>query len=348
MSRFHRRHICLRRWLPPNVGQLAFVLLILPAPSALSLGAEHLIHPAAGFEMRKISATTLQIGGANLHIEFAGVEPDLSRACIVAEISRAAQAVATYYGRFPVSSAHILVVVVAGEHGVLHGTTWGRKDGYPALTRLVVGQGTTPHELETNWVMTHELVHTALASLPDAQHWLEEGIATYVEPIARSQAGQLDEEKVWEDMLEGMQHGEPEEFDRGLDHTHTWGRTYWGGALFCLVADVEIRRQTNNRYGLQDALSAIAAAGGTIDKDWPLTRILIIGDKATGTVVLQDLYKKWSDTPVPVDLPQLWQMLGIHVENGHTVFDDAAPLSQIRLRITAPRQDKMKPEHNCL
>jgi len=348
MSRFHRRHTYLRRWLPPIVGQLAFGLLILPAPSARSLGAELLIHPATGFDMREFPATTLQIGGASLHIEFAGVEPDLPRACIVAEISQAAQAVATYYGRFPVSSARIVVFVVAGEHGVLHGTTWGRKDGYPALTRLVVGQDTTPHELETNWVMTHELVHTALASLPDAQHWLEEGIATYVEPIARSQAGQLDAEKVWTDMLEGMSHGEPQEFDRGLDRTHTWGRTYWGGALFCLVADVEIRKQTNNRYGLQDALRAIAAAGGTIDKDWPLTRILTIGDKATGTVVLQDLYKKWSDTPVAIDLPQLWQMLGIHVENGRTVFDDAAPLSQIRFGITAPRQDKMKPEHDCL
>ena len=39
----------------------------------------------------------------------------------------------------------------------------------------------------------------------------------------------------------------------GLDNTHTWGRTYWGGAMFCLLADVEIRRRTHNRRGLQDA-----------------------------------------------------------------------------------------------
>jgi hypothetical protein len=70
-----------------------------------------------GFEMRKFPATTLQIGGANLHIEFAGVEPDMPRECIVAEISQAAQAVVTYYGRFAISSARILFVVVAGVHG---------------------------------------------------------------------------------------------------------------------------------------------------------------------------------------------------------------------------------------
>jgi hypothetical protein len=39
--------------------------------------------------------------------------------------------------------------------------------------------------------MTHELVHTALASLPDDRRWMEEGNATYIEPIARTQAGEL-------------------------------------------------------------------------------------------------------------------------------------------------------------
>lgn len=223
------------------------------------------------------SAPPLQIGGASLQIEFAGTDLDLPKACIIANISKAAQAVATYYGRFPVSSARIQIVVATGEHGVLRGTTWGSKDGFPAVSRLVVGQHTTQQEFDADWIVTHELVHMALASLPDAQHWLEEGIATYVEPIVRSQSGQLGLEQMWADMLSGMWHGEPEAFDRGLDRTHTWGRTYWGGALFCLVADVEIRRQTNNRYGLQDALRAIVAAGGTIDKEWPVVRVLRAG-----------------------------------------------------------------------
>ena len=143
---------------------------------------------------------------------------------------------------------------------------------------------------------------------------------------------------MWADMLGGMWHGKPEAFDRGLDHTHTWGRTDWGGALFCLVADVEIRRQTDNNSGLQDALRAIVAAGGTIDKDWPLARVLAVGDKATGTRVLQELYRKWSETPVRVDLPLLWKQLGVHEEGGHIVFNAAAPLSRVRLGTTAPRQ----------
>jgi hypothetical protein len=33
--------------------------------------------------------------------------------------------------------------------------------------------------------MTHEFVRTAFPDVADEHHWTEEGIATYVEPIAR-------------------------------------------------------------------------------------------------------------------------------------------------------------------
>jgi hypothetical protein len=45
-------------------------------------------------------------------------------------------------------------------------------------------------------------------------------------------------------------------------------------------------------------MRAIVNAGGTIDKDWPIERLLEIGDRATGTSVLEDLYAKWSVAPV--------------------------------------------------
>jgi len=103
-----------------------------------------------------------------------------------------------------------------------------------------------------------------------------------------------------------------------LDHTHTWGRTYWGGALFCFVADVEIRRQTQNKKGLQDALRGILNAGGDIRHDWPLADALKAGDAAVGVAVLSDLYTKWKDKPVDVDLAAMWKQLGIEA-NGRTV-----------------------------
>jgi hypothetical protein len=137
-------------------------------------------------------------------------------------------------------------------------------------------------------------------------------------------------------MMAGMAHGEPEPGDLGLDRTHTWGRTYWGGALFCLVADAEIRKRTGNKRGLQDALRGIVHAGGTIDKDWPIERVLRTGDKATGTTVLEDLYAVWGKAPVKVDLASLWAQLGVRVAGGDVTFDDNAPLAAVRIAITKP------------
>jgi hypothetical protein len=311
-----------------TLGAVGFLAASVPAisPAAQFNGPHHL--PDVVFSQ------TLVIKNARLQIDFAQGVLELPRSEVVQRIQVAASAVTTYYGLFPVPRARILILPVTGRHGVLNGTTWGDTAGFPAFVRLRIGQSTSHNELAADWIITHELVHTALPSLPDDQHWLEEGIASYVEPIARVQAGQLSAAKIWEDMVTGMPNGEPGPGDRGLDVTRTWGRTYWGGALFCLVADVEIRKQTNNRHGLQDALRAVVDAGGSIDQNWPLSRVLRTGDQATNTDVLEEMYSVWSKAPIPVDLAQLWSQLGIRVGQDGVTFDSSAPLAAIRTSIT--------------
>ena len=265
---------------------------------------------------------------------------DLSDDTIVKRIETAAHAIVTYYGRFPVPRVRIFIVPMAGREGV-HGTTWGDVGGWPAFTRIVLGQHISAQELAEDWTITHELVHTAFPTLPDDQHWMEEGLATYIEPIARVQSGELQAKKIWRDMIDGMPKGEPQPGDEGLDRTYTWGRTYWGGALFCLVADVQIRVATGNRKGLQDALRAIIGGGGTIEHEWPLTRALEIGDRATGTHVLSKQYRSWSTSPVRVDLEKLWQQLGIDRNGEEVKLSETAPYARIREAITSnARQSK--------
>jgi hypothetical protein len=180
------------------------------------------------------------------------------------------------------------------------------------------------------------MIHLAFPSMDDDQHWIEEGISTYVEPVARARMGGMPVRDVWASFLHDMPKGQPEPGDRGLDNTHTWGRTYWGGALFCLLADVRIRERTNNSKGLEDALRAIVHAGGIISEDWEIEKALAIGDKATGTRVLRNLYQEMRDKPAPVDLDLLWKKLGIETKDGSVKFNDKAPQANIRKAITAP------------
>jgi predicted metalloprotease with PDZ domain len=195
-------------------------------------------------------------------------------------------------------------------------------------------------------MMTHELIHTAFPSMDDEQHWIEEGLSVYVEPIARAQNGLLSPEKIWSDMARDMPQGNPGASDRGLDQTHTWGRTYWGGAQFCLLADVMIRKETHNQKGLQEALRAIVAAGGTIDHDWPITKAFAVGDQATGTHVLTQLYEQMRNTPKPVDLNTLWKDLGVEQMPDGVRLNNNAPFANIRKAITLPPrqvEDQKKP-----
>jgi hypothetical protein len=276
------------------------------------------------------SSHDVSIGGATIQVDFAQGPLDLGIGRVVERVKDAAHAVTVYYGRFPVPRARVLIVPVSDRHGVFRGTTWGGVGGFPGSSRISIGQQTTESELTDDWMITHELSHMAFPNLAESHHWMEEGLATYVEPIARVQAGELSAKTVWRDMMDGMPKGEPRAGDRGLDKTHTWGRTYWGGALFCLMADVEIRKETKNQKGLEDALRAVVGAGGTIDHDWPIERAFEIGDKATGTRVLMDMYEKWSDAPVDVDLDALWKELGVRRGGGDIEFDATAPLAGVR------------------
>lgn len=281
-----------------------------------------------------LAVESARAGGATLDFAFVPPArgPDVERAPIVRAMRRAAEVVARYLRRFPVERLLVLVVPTGGDD--LHGRTLG---GGGATLMLFAGTDATPAAIASSWVPAHELTHLAFPTVPRNQLWIAEGLATYLEPIERARAGDLGAEKVWRDLVDGLPQGEPEAGDRGLDHTPTWGRIYWGGALYCLLADLEIRQRTGNRRSLDDAVRAIVAAGGTLEVSWPLGRALDVGDAAVGVPVLRELWRRLGAAPVTIDLDAWWKRLGVKTERGRLVFDDGAPLAALRRAITVAR-----------
>jgi hypothetical protein len=278
----------------------------------------------------KDMTSTLLIQGSRIDVDLESGDLKVSHDEVLQWVKSAGEAVATYYGKYPVPHLN-LQISPSGRNGVSHGMTWGAGGG---LIKIHVGSDTPASELADDWMLTHEMVHLSFPSVADEHHWIEEGIATYVEPIARIQAGQMSAVSMWSDLARDMSKGVPKPDDKGLDHTHSWASTYWGGALFCFLADVEIRKETDNHKGLQDALRGILNSGGDIRQDWKLEEALSTGDRATGTHVLMNLYAKMKDRPMAVDLPDMWKQLGITPEGRTVRLDDNAPLAQIRIAIT--------------
>jgi hypothetical protein len=281
----------------------------------------------------RLPKTDLDVSGGTIHVAFAPGDIALPREKIFDWIRASARAVSTYYGRFPVSSLRLLIVPVDGAR-VRGGTTWGYRG---AAIRLPLGRDSTEADLKRDWVIVHEMVHTALPDLDDRYNWLSEGLAVYVEPIARVQAGDLTAQEIWQAMMRDMPKGLPQAGDQGLDNTDTWGRKYWGGAMFCLLADIEIRKRTGNKFGLQDAMRGMLAAGGNHEKDWSIDRVLSTADKAVGVDVLTRLHDEMGPKPVTPDLAGLWRDLGLKAQGESLEFDDTAPLAAIRRSITEAR-----------
>lgn len=279
----------------------------------------------------RLPKTDLPVAGGTIHVGLAPGTLSLQRQEIMGWVARSARAVSMYYGRFPVASLRLLIVPVGGD-GVRGGTTWGYRG---AAIRMLLGSAAETADLSRDWMMVHEMVHTALPDMDQRSNWLSEGLAVYVEPIARTQAGDLTPEKIWADMVRDMPSGLPGHGDGGLEGTQSWGRTYWGGAIFCLFADIGIRKSTGNRLGLREAMRGVLAAGGNHEVDWPIRRIIATADETVGGSVLAGLYDTMGNRPAMPDLFGLWRDLGIRQTDDGVSFDDNALLAAVRKAITA-------------
>ena len=292
--------------------------------------------PYAAFDA--MPARQFRAAGACLRVAFAG---DFAPAVVDAALAwtrDAAVAVGAYLGRYPVDFQRVLFVAMPGS--TVHGTSWGY---HGAAIRIPLGREVAPEKLRANWVMTHEMLHMAVPSLPERHLWFDEGLATYVEPVARAQQHALTAEAVWTEWIDGMPKGMPRPGDRGLDLTHTWGRTYWGGALFFLLAEVEMRSRSANRVGLQQALRELGRRGADKEHDWSIEQTIAAADQGTGMQVLAGMYARMRASPAPPDLDGLFARLGVRRTGSGIEFDDSAPLADIRRSITAAPEERPTP-----
>ena len=273
----------------------------------------------------------LAIGNAIIHIES---DPDLTVAppLIMDWVRRAAVAVTNYLGSYPVNTLYIGIHAGGGDSvsdGVTHGAS--RID-------VRLGPDTRAEDLRSDWILTHEMFHLAFPTLRRRYLWMMEGLSDYLEPVARARAGQLTPRDVWREFVEGLPQGLPAGDEEGLDDSFSRERIYWGGNLFWLLANVQIRVRTGNRCGVEDSIRAILKAGGNGGASWSIERVIRVGDKATGTAALKDIYDEIGRHRGDIHLDSLWQALGVVYRHGAVRFDDSAPWAAFRAAITARAQ----------
>jgi len=142
--------------------------------------------------------SAFELGGSRIVVEIRDSVLRGKKDMLLDWVVYSAETVVQYYGRFPVDNLHINVQV-AGGYAVRFGQAFG---GESPFVRVVVGEHVTTEALRRDWIMVHEMVHLAMADVPEENRWWLEGLSTYVESIARAQTQHLSEEFIWRNFIE--------------------------------------------------------------------------------------------------------------------------------------------------
>ncbi|MDX1434074.1 MAG: hypothetical protein R3286_16650 [Gammaproteobacteria bacterium] len=255
---------------------------------------------------------------------------DLDRDVLVAWIDDSARALAEFWGGFPAPGMTIFVLPRAASGGVPFGRVMS---GGGVSMVLVVGEHATRAELYDDWVLVHELVHVGTPFVRGA-FWLSEGLATYFEPLIRARWGRQRDTDMWHEFAREMPRGAAVLGGSGLAAGGFRG-WYWGGALLFLLADVELRRGSDGRLGLEDCLRDVHRRVGNYAARMHAAELAAACDALAGRAVLAPLMRRHAYAANAVDLDALWRELGVVATDGGVRLDDDAPLAWVRRAIVA-------------
>lgn len=274
----------------------------------------------------------LAVPDASLETVLLGPPLAMGDAAATSWVKDAATCVANLYGRFPVD-ATVFVVPVQGAEEVVFGRVMSLSG---ASVALLFGSNTQAQSEHGDWVVVHELSHLGTASFMGEGHWLEEGLATYYEPILRERAGWMSERELWEHFVSQMPRGLPQPSEPpDIEERDDVDSTYWGGALFAFLADMRIRVTTHGARSLDDAMRGALARLGDATHEARLADFLRTGDEATGTDALASVDGSFAVHGQPPDLDATWRALGVEPKpDGTVVLHDDAPLAVVRRGIS--------------
>jgi len=281
----------------------------------------------------ELRRSRVEVPGGALDVVLLGPPLAMGDAAALAWVKDAATCVARLYGTFP-AQATIFVTPVRGADEVVFGRVMSLAG---ASVVLLFGSETSVATEHSDWVVVHELSHLGTASLVGEAHWLEEGLATYYEPILRERAGWMSEAELWKHFVGQMPRGQHKTGEpASLEARDDIDSTYWGGALFALLADLKIRTTSHGARSLDDAMRAVHDRLGDATHATRLVDFLRVGDEATGTGALAEVYTHFAMAGETVDLAATWQALGVVTgADGTVTLHDDAPLAAVRRAIAA-------------
>lgn len=298
-----------------------------PPDGVYRLGCDDLIGP--GFHTFGGARHRIPIGTREVEL---AILPGAFRASQdeqVAWIRQAASEIAALRGgELPVERLAVTLIPVEGDR---EASRFGQLlFSQPPSIAILAGERARAEDLREDWVVVHEMSHALLPRLHPDHAWFTEGFASWLQQVARVRSGRLDERTAWEDVVVGCRHGVREaggtnlgELSEQLSRRHAYRAVYWGGALFALELDLELRRITRGKVGLPELLAQLCAEVGA---ECDLAAVAAKVDAVAGQPLFKRLCERHLDGEPLALKDELFPALGVTVgRNGKVRLDDGAP-----------------------
>ncbi len=278
----------------------------------------------------------LPIGNALARLTILGATNAEQRATLRGWVERALAATATGYGELPLPQVQIVLFAGNGR---------GRAVGFGQSLR---GQGNAVHiqvdanagaaALDADWTAVHEFSHWAHPYLGDDGAWLAEGLASYWQYVLRARAGVLTPQQAWAGLDAGFGRGRSTaddsltlgELSQAMHARRAYYAVYWSGAAFWLTADVELRRASGGRIGIDTALQRFHACCLQRKREWGAEEFVSKLDALIGSEVLRRNFREFSARRGFLPLDPLYARLGLRRDGDALQLVDGAPDAAIR------------------
>lgn len=281
------------------------------------------------------------VPGAVLRLAVLDGAPPADIEAMRAWIQDAAMSVAGVHGRFPVPSPQILVMPGARAQ---EPTPWAYVlRGGQAAAHFFVNQRRPLRDYIEDWTAPHELSHLLLPYVASHDAWLSEGMATYYQYVIRARSGAISPEDAWQRMHAGFKRGRDfaakgmtlEQATVRMFRDGGYMRVYWSGAAILMLADVELRRRSDNRQSLDTVLAQFAGCCLDPEPEWTARQVFEKFDELSGTDVFRKLYDAHVQSTAFPDLSSVYAEIGLEALGGKVGLSADAPHTDIRDAIMA-------------
>ena len=289
------------------------------------------------------TSIVVDVAGTALRIAVLNSHNVIDTPAVTEWVRETAGNIALTYGRFPNSSARIVVIPVGqsmwgGDAAVPFGRVV--RDGGETI-ELFINEGRPVSEYYGTWTATHEFSHLLLPYLQRSQRWISEGFAQYYQNLLLARAGQYTESYAWQELFDGFERGRQSAPGASPNAATAEGergarmKIYWSGAALALIADVELRRRSDGRESLDTVLDRMQQCCLPSARTWSGTDLFRQFDSLLVEPLFMDLYRQYADATGFPDVRPLLEQLGVRAEGGEVRLSDDAELATIRRSLMA-------------